>query len=125
MQAVGNDARLLQVGVRHDQQVAVVVGRAEQVRTTSLLTNQLRDGLLDGLAQIAAVEVGQVRDAVDLQQHDPHGNAVAAGARKLVLHQVQDLRLREQRTAQEAVAIDSWLARPSRAAFAEAWSRHL
>ena len=95
MQAARDEACLAKVRVRHDQQVAVVVGRPEQVRATSLLAHDPRDGLLDRDPQRRAVQIGELGQAIYLQQHNPHGDPMAASARELILHQVQDLRLRE------------------------------
>jgi hypothetical protein len=125
-QPVRDDARVRVRRVRQHQQVAVVVGRAEQVGTARLLADHARDLGAHRLAQFGAVQIHQLRQAVDLDHDAAHRDAVAPRPRELVLHQVQDLRLREQRTAEEAVpAVAAPTGRRSpRAPLAKTWSAH-
>jgi hypothetical protein len=124
MQAIRNNPRIWQSCMGQNDQVAIVIRSPHQIASARLVAHQPRHSLLYGNTEIRAMQVCKLRQPVNLQDDHPHGDAMPTRASELILHQVQDLRLREQGTAQKSVGVGGLSAAPSRAAFPKAWSRH-
>src|SRR4029079_6371903 len=99
---------------------------AEHVGAARLLAHEPAKRLAHPAAQLHAAEVDELGDAVDLQQQATERKTVAPRPRELGLHQVQDLRLREHRAADEAlVGLARTALAPTRPSLAETRFAHL